>query len=77
MFYGKPEARDKVIVYPQVTSPFELEDAEARKGVKLNASEPKIESKDDEKEWGTVHIRLGRVVKPLVLHMKAYGSDKV
>ena len=43
----------------------------------LNASEPKIKSKDDKEEWSTVHMRLGRVVKPLVLYMKEYGSDGV
>ena len=39
MYYSKPEAGDKVILYMQV---FELEDAEAREGVTLNAPEPKV-----------------------------------
>ena len=43
----------------------------------LNASKPKIESKDDEKEWSTVHMRLGIVVKPLLLRIKKYSSDGV
>ena len=38
MYYGKPEARDKVIVYSQVELPFEPEDVEAREGVMLSAS---------------------------------------
>ena len=42
MYYGKPEARDKVVVYSQVALPFEPEDAEARVGVMLNTSEPKV-----------------------------------
>ena len=50
MYYGKPEARDEVIVYLQVALPFEPKNAEAREGVILNASEPKVKSKDDEKE---------------------------
>ena len=70
MYYSKPEAWDKVIVYPQVALPFKLEDAEAREGVTPNASEPKIESKKDSEEWRTVHTRSGRVVKALVLYMK-------
>ena len=61
MYYGKPKARDEVVEYPHVTLPFELEDAEARQGVRLNASEPKIESNDDEIEWSTVHMRSDRV----------------
>ena len=48
--YGKPEDRDKVVVYPQVVLLFEPEDAEARESVTLNASEPKVKSKDDEQE---------------------------
>ena len=67
MYYGKPEAQDEVVVYPQVALPFEHEDAEARDGVMLNASEPNDESIDDQKEWSTVYKRLGRVVTPLVL----------
>ena len=54
--YSKPEATDKVVVYPQVALPFKPEDARARDGVTLNASEPKVESKDDEKKWSTVHL---------------------
>ena len=77
MYYSKPEAKDEVIVYPQVALPFKLEGAEAREGVTSNASEPKVESKDDEKEWSTVHTRSGRVVKPLVLYMKEYSTDRV
>ena len=57
MYFGKPEARDEVVVYPQVVLPLELEDAEAREGMTLNAAEPKIESKEDEKERSTVHKR--------------------
>ena len=53
MYFGKPEARDKVVIYLQVALPFEPENAEAREVVTLNASEPKVESKDDEKEWTT------------------------
>ena len=43
----------------------------------MNASEPKIEDKNDKREWSTVCTRLGRVVKPLVLYMKEYGADRV
>ena len=43
----------------------------------FNASEPKVESKNDEKEWSTVHTRLGRVAKPLGLYMKEYCTDGV
>ena len=50
MYYGKPEARDEDIVYPQVALPFKPEDAEARKGVTMNASEPKVKSKGEKKE---------------------------
>ena len=50
MYYSKPEDRDEVIVYPEVALPFEPEDAEAREGVTLNTHEPKVESKDNEKE---------------------------
>ena len=77
MYYGKPEASDEVVMYPQVALPFKLEDAEAEESVKLNASEPKIESKDNEKEWSTVHTKLSWVVKPLELNMKEYSSDGV
>ena len=57
MYYCKPGARDKVMVYPQVALPFEPEDAKAREGVMLNASEPKVKSKDG-KNPGTVHERI-------------------
>ena len=67
MYYSKSEARDKVIVYPPVALSFEPVDAEARESVMLNASELKVKSKDDKKEWSTVCIRLGRVTKPLLL----------
>ena len=50
MYFGKPEAKDKVAVYLQLALPFEPEDAEEREGVTLNAAEPKNESKDDKKE---------------------------
>ena len=50
MYYGKPEARDKAIVYPQAVLLFEPEDRETMEGVKLNASEPKVKSKDNETE---------------------------
>ena len=33
-----------------------------------------LESKDNKKEWSTVRMKLGRVVKPLVLYMKEYGT---
>ena len=64
MHYGKSEARGEVIVYPQVALPFKPEDAEARDCVMLNASELKVKSKDDMREFSTVHMRLGRVVSP-------------
>ena len=70
MYYSKPEARDGATVYLQVTIPFKLEDEETREGVTRNASAPKIESKDDKKEWSTIHTKSGRVVKPPVLYMK-------
>ena len=70
MSYGRPGARDKIVVYLQVALPFELEDAEAREGVMLNASEPKVKSKNEEKEWSIVCTRSDRVVKPMVLYMK-------
>ena len=47
MCYGNSEARDEIAVYPQVALPLKLEDAEAREGVMLNASESKIESEDE------------------------------
>ena len=77
MYYGKPEARYKVIVYPHVALPFEPEDVEAREGAMLNASEPKVESKDNEEEWSTIHTRLGRVVKPPELYMKLFGTNGI
>ena len=43
----------------------------------LNASELKIKSKDDEKEWNPVQMRSCRVVKPLVLNIKEYSSARV
>ena len=49
MYFGKPDARDEVVVYPQVALPFEPEDAKTREGVMLNASESKVKSK--EKDW--------------------------
>ena len=67
MYYGKPEARDKVVVYLQAALPFEPSDAEAMEGVTLNAFEPKGESKDNKKEWSIVSTRPGRVVKCPVL----------
>ena len=73
MNYYKPEARNEVIVYLKVALPFEPEDAKAREGVTLNASEPKAESKDAEKGWSTIHTRLGRDVKPQVLFLKEFG----
>ena len=73
----QPEARDMVVVFPQVSLPFRLEDAKAREGVILTDSNPRIESKDNKKEWSSVHIRSGRVVKPPVLYMTEYGSDGV
>ena len=53
--YDKPEAIDEVIVLRQVALPFKPEEAETRKGVMLNASEPKVKSKDDEKN-GVLYI---------------------
>ena len=43
----------------------------------LNASEPKVKSKDNKKEWSTVRTRSGRVVKPPVLYMKEFGTNDV
>ena len=77
MYYSKPEARNEVMVYIQIALSFELEDTAMREDVKLNASEPQFKSKDDEKEWSTVHVRLIRIVKSLVLYMKECGSDRV
>ena len=50
MYYGKPEAKDKVTVYLLVALPLEPEDAEAREGMMLNVSWPKVESKDNNKK---------------------------
>ena len=77
MYYDKTEARNEITVYPKVALPFEPEDAETREGVTLNASEPKARSKDDEKEWSTIFMRSGRVVKPLVLYVKKFGTDGI
>ena len=77
MYYGKPEARDEAIVYPQVVLPFEPDDAEAREGVMFNASEPKVKSKNDKKEWSNLHMRSGRVVKPLVLYMREFSTNSI
>ena len=74
---GKLEARDQVKAYPQVALLFKPEDAEAREGVMLNASELKVESKDDKREQTTSHIRLSRVVKPPLVYMQECGSDGV
>ena len=68
MYYDKPETSDKAIVYLQVALPLEVE--EAREGEMLNASLPKIESKDEKNEWNAVHLRSGRVVKSLILYIK-------
>ena len=70
MYYSKPEARGEVVVYLQVSLHFKSEEAEGREGVMLNASETKVEFKDDEKECCTVCTRSGRVVKPPLLYMK-------
>ena len=75
MQYSKPEATDEIIVYPQLALLFEPNDAEAREGVTLNASEPIVESKDNKEEWSNVRMRLGRVVKPPVLDMKEFGTN--
>ena len=78
MYYYKPEASDELVVYPQVTLPLELEDAEAREGVIMNASESNIKSKEGEEyKWAAVCTKSVRVVKPLVLYMNEYGSDGV
>ena len=69
MYYSKPEASNEVVAYLQVALPFKLEDAEAMERVTLNASELKLEPNDDEKEWSTVHVRSGKVMKPPVLYM--------
>ena len=57
--------------------PFKLENTEAQKGEMLNAPELKIKSKDDEKEWSTVHMRSGMVEKHMLLYIKEYCSDRV
>ena len=43
----------------------------------MNAFEPKVKSKDEKKEWSTIHTRLGRGVRVPVLYMKEYGNDGV
>ena len=43
-------SRDELIIYPQVALPLKPGDTNAMEGVMLNASEPKVESKYDEKE---------------------------
>ena len=50
MFYGKPEASDEVVVYLQVAIPIHLkfEDAEARQGMTMNASESKTKDNNEE-----------------------------
>ena len=45
MYYGKPEARDKIVVYLHMAILPVLEDAEARESVMINASESKTKSK--------------------------------
>ena len=77
MYYGKPEARNEVIVYLQIALPFEPEHAETREGVKLKASEPKAKSKDDKKGWSIMCTRSGRVLKPPVLYMKEFGTNSL
>ena len=77
MYYSKPEAREKVIEYPHVALPIEPEDAKAREGLTLNASEPKVEYKDDQNEGSTVHMRLGGAVKPPVLYMKEFVTNDI
>ena len=77
MYYSKPDTGDKVLVYRQVALPFEPEDEEPRERLTLNASEPKVECKDEKKEWRTIHTRLGRVMKPPVLYMKEFGADGI
>ena len=38
LYYGQTEARDEVVVYLQVSLPFEPKDAKAREGMMLNVS---------------------------------------
>ena len=54
MYYGKPETSNEVVMYPQMAIPFKLEGT--REGATLNASESKMESKDKENKWSTVHL---------------------
>ena len=75
MYYGKQETNNEVVVYIQVAILLQLE--EAREGVMLNASEPKIESNEKENKLNTAPMRFGRVVKPPVLYMNEYGSDGI
>ena len=77
MYYGNPETSNEVVVYQQVALPLELKEAEARDGVMLNASETDIKSHDEENKWNTVSTRSDRVVKPSLLYMNEYGSDRV
>ena len=58
MYYSKQEDRYKVVLFLQVALPFKLEVAEARV-VMLNASEPKIECKNDKIATNTVCTRSG------------------
>ena len=60
----KAEARDEVILYLLVALPFKLKDADAREGVIWNASESKIDTKNDRKKWSIMHTRSGKVVNP-------------
>ena len=62
--------KEEVVVYPQVTLPFKPEDAKAREAMMSNASELKIKSRDEKKEWSTASRKLDRVVKILVLYIK-------
>ena len=55
MYYGKPEARDEVVVYPQVALYFEPEDVEAWEGVTSNTSGPKTNLKMTRKN-GVLHV---------------------
>ena len=71
--YSTSEVSDKLVVYPQVAIPLELEDVEAREGVMRKS---KIESEEGE-ENNTVPMRSSRVMKPPVLYMNEYGLDGV
>ena len=50
MYQNKQETSNEFVMYLQVALPLALEEAEARKGVGMNDSEPKIKSKDDKIE---------------------------